>query len=216
MFEYIQFQRIEGSSGKDNIKLFGLSTCAFCKRAITFLDENSIKYDLVFMDLIDLKLKIRAKEEFQVKFNERMSLPTLVVNEEDYQIGFIRVAWERMFSVQVGKIRITTDGLQKFDTNVSKFVETTAKYKQWHINPDHNFRIKLEEGLLVNYNRYGFYHCPCRNTDGDKNNKDVACPCRYAESDIKEWGQCFCGLFISEEFHKNKIELGSIPERREE
>ena len=69
MFEYIDFQRREGTHCKDDIKLFGLSTCAFCKRAINFLEENEIKYDLVFMDEIDPYLKSRAKREFRIKFN---------------------------------------------------------------------------------------------------------------------------------------------------
>jgi ferredoxin-thioredoxin reductase catalytic chain len=85
----------------------------------------------------------------------------------------------------------------------------------WYVNPDKDFRQDLEDGLLSNYKKYGFYHCPCRDTeDGDENNKDVACPCRYAEDDIVEWGQCYCGLFVSKEFHEARTELGSIPERR--
>ena len=214
MFEYIEFQRIEGTSYKGDVKLFGLSTCAFCKRAITFLEENNVKYNLVFMDKIDPELKKRAKDEFQLKFKERMSLPSIVVNESDYQIGFIRVAWERMFSVKnKGKI-LSVEGSYTFESKESKFVNATAKHRQWFINPDRSFREKLEDGLTVNLERYGFYHCPCRDTDGGQENKDIACPCRYAENDIKEWGQCFCGLYVSKEFYNNRVELGSIPDRR--
>ncbi|RLD30656.1 MAG: hypothetical protein DRI73_10060, partial [Bacteroidetes bacterium] len=101
-----------------------------------------------------------------------------------------------------------------FESKESKFVNATAKHRQWFINPDSSFRKKLEDGLSVNFKRYGFYNCPCRDTDGGKENKDIACPCRYAENDIKEWGQCFCGLYVSEEFYNNRVELGSIPERR--
>jgi len=215
MFEYINFQKIEGSNDKGDIKLFGLSTCAFCARAISFLEDNSIKFDLIYMDNIALKLKIRAKEEFKAKFNERMSLPTLVINEADYQIGFIRIAWERLFSSTFKGTNISEDSFGNIESNVSKFVLSTAKYKKWYINPDKNFRKKLEEGLSVNYKRYGFYHCPCRESDGIKNNKDISCPCRYAENDIKEWGQCFCGLYVSKEFYSNRVELGSIPDRRQ-
>ena len=217
MFEYIDFQRREGTHCKDDIKLFGLSTCAFCKRAISFLEENEIKYDLVFMDEIDPYLKSRAKREFRIKFNERMSLPTLVLNEVDFQIGFIRIAWERMFASKlIVSPQKDANSLEKFVTEVSKFVDATAAHKKWYINPDNGFRAKLEEGLLVNYKRYGFYHCPCRDSDGEDHNRDIACPCRYAEDDINEWGQCFCGLYVSKEFHDARTELGSIPERRKE
>lgn len=218
MFEYIEFQKIKGTLYKGDVKLFGLSTCAFCKRAILFLEENNINYNLVFMDKINpkLKAKAKAKEEFQIIFKERMSLPTLVVNESDYQIGFIRIAWEKMFSVKNKGNNLVVEGTDTFESKESKFVAATAKHKKWFINPDISFRKKLEDGLSVNLKRYGFYHCPCRDTDGGKENKDIACPCRYAENDIKQWGQCFCGLYVSEEFYSNRVELRSIPERREE
>ena len=108
-----------------------------------------------------------------------------------------------------------TDSLKKIFTEVSKFVDATAEYKHWYVNPDNEFRKKLEEGLLLNYKRYGFYHCPCRDTEKEEKNKDITCPCRYAEDDIKEWGQCFCGLYVSSELYNNRTELGSIPERRQ-
>ena len=98
-----------------------------------------------------------------------------------------------------------------------RFVDATAAYKHWFVNPDKDFRQNLEEGLLSNYRKYGFYHCPCRDSEGeDEDNKDIACPCRYAGTDIIEWGQCYCGLFVSKEFHDARTEPGSIPERRKE
>lgn len=161
--------------------------------------------------------KYNAKREFKIKFNERMSLPALVINEVDFQIRFIRIAWERMFSSKlINSTLKDTNSLGKFTTEVSKFVDATAAYKKWYINPDNGFRMKLEEGLLVNYKRYGFYHCPCRASNGEGQNRDIACPCRYAEDDINEWGQCYCGLFVSKEFHDARTEPGSIPERRKE
>lgn len=216
MFKYLDFQRKKGKHCEDDIKLFGLSTCVFCKRAINFLEENEIEYDLVYMDKIDSELKKRTREEFKVKFNERMSFPSLVLNEIDYQIGFIRVAWERMFSSK-STIRKhqNADNPGNVVTDISKFVDTTAEYKYWYVNPNNEFRNEIEEGLLLNYKKYGFYHCPCRDSDSTERSRDITCPCHYAEDDIKEWGQCYCGLYVSKTFHENRTELGSIPERRQ-
>jgi ferredoxin-thioredoxin reductase catalytic subunit/glutaredoxin len=217
MFEYIDFQRREGTHCKDDIKLFGLSTCAFCKRAMSFLDERNIQYDYVFVNELDPELKKRAKEEFRAKFDQRMNFPTLVINEFDYQIGFIRVALERLFPSTGAESERSVPTESKSSTDVSKFVDAAAAYKGWFVNPDKDFRQDLEEGLLSNYKKYGFYHCPCRDAeDENENNKDIACPCRYSEDDITEWGQCFCGLFVSKAFHDSRTELGSIPERRDE
>jgi ferredoxin-thioredoxin reductase catalytic subunit/glutaredoxin len=216
MFDYIDFEFKPGIQNKGDLKLFGLSTCGFCRRAIKFLEENEIQFNIVYLNEIDLSLKLKAKEEFKEKFNAKMSFPTIVINEEDYQIGFIRIAWERAFGTEKSKPERSINDPKRQISETSKFVDASAKYKKWYVNWDNDFRQKLEEGLLTNYNKYGFYHCPCRESDGSKSNNDIACPCRYAEKDIKEWGQCFCGLYVSEEFYKNKVEPGSIPERRED
>ena len=165
------------------------------------------------MDQIDLELKKRAKEEFTKKFAERLSFPGLVLNETDYQIGFIRIAWERMLDLGSTSNRVNISRTIIRNQKIHDFVDTTAEYKNWHVNPDMDFRLKLEDGLEQNYRRYGYYQCPCRDsTSGD--NTDIKCPCSYAEADIKEWGQCFCGLFVSKEFHDSRVDIHSIPERR--
>ena len=67
MFEYIDFQRKEGYRNKGDLKFFGLSTCGFCKRAMSFLSDNGIQYDCVLVDEIDPELKKKAKEEKDIQ-----------------------------------------------------------------------------------------------------------------------------------------------------
>ena len=75
----------------------------------------------------------------------------------------------------------------------------------------------LVKGLTVNHGRYGFYQCPCRDSYGDKlKDKDIQCPCIYAADDIKEYGQCFCGLFLGENYYADHEDVDGIPERRPE
>ncbi len=213
MFEYIKFDKRDGLLNKGNLKLFGLSTCGFCKRAISFLEDNKIKFEFTYMDQIDPELKKRAKEEFSHKFEERLSFPGLVLNENDYQIGFIRVAWERMLDLGSMSIKTNKSPAIIHNQKIRDFVDKTAKYKNWYVNPDTDFRLKLEDGLEQNYNRYGYYQCPCRDTS-PKDSNIVKCPCSYAETDINEWGQCFCGLYVSKDFSDSRTEVNSIPERR--
>ena len=55
-----------------------------------------------------------------------------------------------------------------------KFVEMVAKKNGWKLNPDTEFIDSLIEGLTINYNRYGYYNCPCRDGDGIKEkDKDI-------------------------------------------
>jgi len=98
-----------------------------------------------------------------------------------------------------------------------EFVTRVAEHQGWALVPDKDFLEDLLEGLKTNYNRYGYFLCPCRDGTGDrKKDEDIVCPCVYNLLDQNEYGHCFCGLFMSKEFaRKNKMPQ-PIPERRPE
>ena len=90
-----------------------------------------------------------------------------------------------------------------------------AKSKGYHLNPDLDFTKSIIRGLLVNQNRYGYWACPCRIADGDREkDKDIICPCNYRDPDLKEFGNCYCALYVSKEIKEGKKQAESIPERR--
>ena len=96
--------------------------------------------------------------------------------------------------------------------DTQRFIVKAAQYNQWKPNPDTEFVATIAEGLTTNVNRHGYYLCPCRDGDGDRKlDKDIVCPCVYAGPDIDQYGQCFCGLFVSQD-HQGPIR--QIPERR--
>ena len=96
-----------------------------------------------------------------------------------------------------------------------KFVEMVAKKQGWRLNPDSQFTNDLCEGFATNFNRYGYYSCPCRDADGDKAlDKDILCPCEYCRPDMEEFGHCYCGLYLTKEFFTAGKEPEGIPERR--
>lgn len=97
------------------------------------------------------------------------------------------------------------------------FVERVAEHQGWKVNPDTEFVQTLIEGLNTNYNRYGYFLCPCRDSGGSRErDKDVICPCVYSKADIQEYGHCYCALFFSPAFYASGKEYGPIPERRPE
>ncbi|OLS13138.1 MAG: ferredoxin-thioredoxin reductase, catalytic subunit [Promethearchaeota archaeon CR_4] len=105
------------------------------------------------------------------------------------------------------KIKSYSDGLL--------FVTTTAQFKKWHLPHDAAFLKDLVEGLTTNYNRYGYFLCPCRDGTGVREkDKDIICPCTYCVSDQQDYGHCFCGLFLTPEFFAAGKSPQSIPERR--
>jgi len=96
MFDYVDFQHKAGSNADRDLKLFALSTCGFCKKAMAFLEENGLAYDYVFVDLIDSEVKNRIKAEFEEHFEKKMLFPTLIIDGEEFLVGFIKFYWQKL------------------------------------------------------------------------------------------------------------------------
>jgi ferredoxin-thioredoxin reductase catalytic subunit len=95
------------------------------------------------------------------------------------------------------------------------FTQMVARKQGWVLTADSALYEDLVQGLNTNWNRYGYYLCPCRDTEGSKEaDRDVVCPCDYAKEDIAEYGHCYCSLYWSESFAKSGKAPQGIPERR--
>ncbi len=74
---------------------------------------------------------------------------------------------------------------------------------------------ELFEALIANKERYGYMCCPCRLASGDReSDRDIICPCVYRDQDVKEYGSCYCNLYVSREWKDGTIERRYVPERR--
>ena len=104
---------------------------------------------------------------------------------------------------------------EKSPEEVRKFTRMVADKQGWILTRDAAFYDDLVAGLRTNWNRYGYFLCPCRDTEGSREaDADVLCPCRYAKSDAERYGHCFCSLYWSPEFAASGKEPTGIPERR--
>ena len=96
-----------------------------------------------------------------------------------------------------------------------KALEKSPKNKNVYFNQDKQFVFDLLESLIKNKEKYGYMACPCRLACGDrKKDKDIICPCEYRTLDVKEFGACFCGLYISKALKNKEIRSQYVPERR--
>ncbi len=87
--------------------------------------------------------------------------------------------------------------------------------KGYYFNKDMDMTMPLIESLLINKERFGYMACPCRLANGNlEEDKDIICPCEYREPDVKEYGACYCGLYVSKKFNEDRIEKKHVPERR--
>lgn len=87
--------------------------------------------------------------------------------------------------------------------------------KGFHFNRDMEITMALLESLLTTKERYGYMACPCRLANGAyESDRDIICPCVYREDDVREYGACFCGLYVSREWNEGQVEHCVVPERR--
>lgn len=88
--------------------------------------------------------------------------------------------------------------------------------KGYFFNRDKTRVMELLEALRTNKERYGYMSCPCRLAAGDREaDQDIICPCVYREADVREYGSCYCNLYVSREWNEEKIPHAYVPERRE-
>ncbi|UCE78534.1 MAG: ferredoxin:thioredoxin reductase [Nitrospiraceae bacterium] len=96
-----------------------------------------------------------------------------------------------------------------------EILRSVQEPKGYFFNNDTKTVHELLDGLLLNKKRYGYMSCPCRLASGNREqDKDIICPCVYREPDVKEYGSCYCGLYVSSDWNEGKKEHVFIPERR--
>ena len=87
--------------------------------------------------------------------------------------------------------------------------------KGYFFNKDRQRVNDLLEALLLNKDRYGYMCCPCRLASGDREkDSDIICPCAYRAEDVREYGSCYCNLYVSGEWNEGKVPDVYVPERR--
>jgi ferredoxin-thioredoxin reductase catalytic subunit len=103
---------------------------------------------------------------------------------------------------------------EKVEDLYKKLISAAAR-KGCFLNPDEKDVKGLVASLLEAKEKNGYMSCPCRLASGDiKRDSDIICPCVYRDADIAEYGNCFCGLYVSSEVYDGKKKVRPIPERR--
>jgi ferredoxin-thioredoxin reductase catalytic subunit len=103
------------------------------------------------------------------------------------------------------------------NVDIRKFVKNVADRNGWSVQPDESFLQTVLSGLEKTRETYGYFLCPCREGWGTRaKDHDIICPCEYAREDIEEYGNCYCGLFVSEKMLSSGNRPETIPDRRPE
>lgn len=184
-----------------HVTLYALKTCPYCQAIKKMLTDLHVEHDYIEADSLEGEKRAAVLEEL-AKFNPKCSFPTTVIDQQvvlGYQVQDIK---ERL------GIRKEVDDL--YDT-----LRRLNEKKGYYFNDNKEQTYQLLRGLITNKNRYGYMSCPCRLASGKRDmDRDIICPCNYREQDVKEFGSCFCGLYVSEAWNSNTVVHRDVPERR--
>ncbi len=100
MFDWVPFEKHEGSWKEKDVIVLALSTCAFCKRGMEYLKDKDITFRYVYVDKLNPEEKKKISEEFKEKFGQRGLYPTIIVDDSDFQLGFIKKAWDKSLGLE--------------------------------------------------------------------------------------------------------------------
>lgn len=100
-------------------------------------------------------------------------------------------------------------------TELYNLLKKVQEPKGYFFNKDIDWVLSILRDLLVNKERYGYTSCPCRLASGNREkDRDIMCPCFYRPEDVKEYGSCYCNLYVSQDWNNDKITHRYVPERR--
>lgn len=98
--ESVEYTQVAGEKTDRHLRIYALSTCAFCEKAMNFLKENQYQYEYLFMDLIDRELKKNIKTELKEKYGSITLFPLLVIDASETVSGFAEAKWRELLNIE--------------------------------------------------------------------------------------------------------------------
>ncbi|MCJ7424882.1 glutaredoxin family protein [Candidatus Bathyarchaeota archaeon] len=83
----MKIQKVQGQNNKNKVRVYALSTCAWCKMTKQFLKDNNIEYEYVDVNLCSDEDKDKIKEHILSKGGS-LSYPTIIINDKTLITGF--------------------------------------------------------------------------------------------------------------------------------
>ena len=89
---------VEGEYDKQDIIVFALSTCMWCRKGKSFLNERNVKYRYVDVDKIDPSEKSKVITFLRETYKpERISYP-FVVCDDEFVVGYNPNKYEELIN----------------------------------------------------------------------------------------------------------------------
>ena len=179
------------------LKLYVNSTCPLCKVLKGILEYNNVKFELINIDDSNKEVLPSGLNNNHVK---NIAFPVVVLND-NIILGYNKEKLEKLLNrklIEPPIEELLRDISQYNDKNLMKYyktIELFSEYSGYYLNPDKNYVLMLLDSQLKNQ-KNGIKYCPCKLGD-------IICPCPDRDEEIKTYGHCFCGLYVSKEYIKN-------------
>ncbi len=95
VFEGIEFEEHPGSVENHDVTVYSLSTCAFCKKAVTYLESLDVSFRVLELDTIPKERKRDIKRYLKERFEDLPVFPILIVDDKECLSGFAEDAWRK-------------------------------------------------------------------------------------------------------------------------
>jgi glutaredoxin len=84
---FLETMIVDGTNNSNKVFLYTLSTCGWCKKLKTLLEENNVKYEYIDLDKCSKDDQVEAVEELKAK-KLPVAFPITVINDETVIQGF--------------------------------------------------------------------------------------------------------------------------------
>lgn len=99
MLDTLAYTRVEGARSDHDITVYALSTCGFCKRALSYLKEKGFAHRYIHVDTIPLETKNEVKRILKERFKDDVAFPFAVIDGDKHLVGFIEADWAKTLGV---------------------------------------------------------------------------------------------------------------------
>ena len=79
--------KVPGENNRHGVFMYEISTCAWCRRAKKFLEDNQIEYEYVDIDLCSREDREKIRRDILSR-GGRLSYPTIIVDDKIVIAGF--------------------------------------------------------------------------------------------------------------------------------
>jgi len=99
MIDSTEYHYVEGEKKDKKLRVYALSTCAFCEKAMRYLEAHGLAYEYMFMDRVPIEEKRTMKGELKEQFGNIPVFPLLVIDGQEMLSGFTEERWAEVLGL---------------------------------------------------------------------------------------------------------------------